>query len=405
MPSVTYGQVLRVPYATRLLLSTLLGRLPSGMAPLAVVLAGGHRDGYGAAGALAAVYLAGNAVGGPVLGRLVDRLGQPRVLTVSVVVASAGFGLLLVDGGRLLGAVVAGLARPPLDAALRATLSSLMPDGAHERVVLSLDASTQEIVYIAGPLLVAGLAEVVSAQVALGATAAAGLAGTLLVVSAPPARAWTLRPRGTGWLGPLRHRGLRRLYAAMACAGVPMGAIVPVAVARAEDLHAPALAGLLPAVLSVGAVVGGLAYGARSWPGSVVVQLTVLCAGWAAGWLPLLATTGPAAAVAACLLPGFVMAPLLSAAYLITARLAPAGMATEAGALLVAALDVGCAVGTAAALLPAGAWLLPAGGAAAAVLLIGPALKPSRLPPAVAADAQEAAPSIPHAAHVPHVSS
>ncbi|MET9914840.1 hypothetical protein ABZZ74_50655 [Streptomyces sp. NPDC006476] len=126
MRSVGYGQVLRVPYATRLLLSTLLGQLPSGMAPLAVVLAGGHRDGYGAAGTLAAVHLAANAAGGPVLGRLVDRLGQPRVLTVSAVVASAGFGLLLTDGAMLLGAVVAGLARPPLDAALRATLSSLM---------------------------------------------------------------------------------------------------------------------------------------------------------------------------------------------------------------------------------------------------------------------------------------
>ncbi|MET9914383.1 hypothetical protein ABZZ74_48120 [Streptomyces sp. NPDC006476] len=254
-------------------------------------------------------------------------------------------------------------------------------------------------------MLVAGLTGLVSAQAALLATAAAGLAGTLLVVSAPPTRAWTPRPRGTGWLGPLRHPGLRRLYAAMACAALPMGAIVPVAVARAEDLHAPALAGLLPAVVSVGAVAGGLAYGVRSWPGSVVVQLTVLCAGWAAGWLPLLATTGPAAAVAACLLPGFVMAPVLSAAYLITARLAPTGMATEAGALLVAALDVGCAAGTAAALLPAGAWLLPAGGAAAAVLLIGPALRPSRLAPTVAADAREAVSPIPHTAHFSHVSS
>ncbi|MET9913853.1 MFS transporter, partial [Streptomyces sp. NPDC006476] len=153
MPSVTYGQVLRVPYATRLLLSTLLGRLPSGMAPLAVVLAGGHRDGYAAAGALATVYLAANAAGGPLLGRLVDRLGQLRVLTVSAMVASVGFCLLLTDGAMLLGAVVAGLARPPLDAALRATLASLMPDREHQRVALSLDASAQEIIYIAGPLL------------------------------------------------------------------------------------------------------------------------------------------------------------------------------------------------------------------------------------------------------------
>ncbi|MEU1273587.1 MFS transporter [Streptomyces sp. NPDC005799] len=390
-PAATYRSVLRAPYATRLLLSTLLGRLPSGMAPLAVVLAGADRDSYGAAGVLAAVYLVANAAGGPPLGRLADRLGQPSVLTVSAVVASASFGLLLADRTQLLGAVVAGLARPPLDATLRATLPRLMPDRAHERVAFSLEAAAQELIYIVGPLLVAGLASLVSAQAALMATAAAGLAGTLLVVSTPPARAFKPRPRAAGWLGPLRHRGLRRLYAAMACAALPMGAIVPVAVSYAERLHAPTLAGLLPAVVSVGAVAGGLAYGTRSWPGSMPLQLTVLCAGWAAGWLPLLAITGRASVVAACLLPGVVMAPLLGTASLITARLAPEGMATEASALLVAALDVGCAMGTAAAVLPVGVWLLPAGGAAALALLIGPALRRPRLPQAAAPPVREAA--------------
>ncbi|MFJ8158385.1 MFS transporter [Streptomyces sp. NPDC094468] len=378
---VTYRAVLRVPCASRLLCSTLVGRLPSGMAPLAIVLVAAHRPGdAGTAGALAAVYLLANAAGGPLLGRLVDRLGPTRVLTASALTACAGFTLILVPDVRVLGAVVAGLVRPPLDATTRSLWPSLMPGPEHERAAYALDASAQEAVYIVGPLAAAGVTMAVSAQAAVVATAAVGLAGTLWAVTLPPSRAWSRVPRRADWLGPLRSGRLRQLYAAMACAGVPMGAVVPVAVHLSAHLQAPALAGVLPAVLSVGAVIGGLVYGARAWPGRVSGHLLVLCAVWAAGWLPLLAVTSAGPAVAACLAAGTAMAPLLSAAYVLTARLAPAGTATEAGALLVAALDVGCAVGTAAAGGPQGALLLPLGGAAAfLVLFVGPSADRSPL--------------------------
>ncbi|GGT45785.1 hypothetical protein GCM10010254_75620 [Streptomyces chromofuscus] len=63
------------------------------------------------------------------------------------------------------------------------------------------------------------------------------------------------------------------------------------------------------------------------------------------------------------------MAPLLSAAYLRTSALAPAGSVTEASAFLVAALDVGCAAGTAAAGLTLTAPCYLLGNAACLVLL------------------------------------
>ncbi|MFJ5302755.1 hypothetical protein [Streptomyces sp. NPDC088350] len=64
------------------------------------------------------------AIGGPLLGRLVDRTGRPRVLVGSAVVSGAGYALLaLAPGslyGTLAGAVVAGAAAPPLEPCLRA---------------------------------------------------------------------------------------------------------------------------------------------------------------------------------------------------------------------------------------------------------------------------------------------
>ncbi|ELP66339.1 MFS transporter [Streptomyces turgidiscabies] len=388
--AVTYRSVLRVPHAARLLIGTLIGRLPSGMAPLAIVLIGTENGGLQTGSGLAAVYLLANAVGGPLLGRLVDRHGQTGVLTTSAATAAAGLLLLTADGaswGVVLTAVaLAGLAKPPLDATLRALWSPLMPDREHERVAVSLDAAVQELIFIVGPLLVAALAYTSSARWAVVATAAVGLAGTLLVVTAPPSRSWTAQPREVDWLGPLRSQQLRVLYTAMLFIGVPMGALTPLAVTFADQFQYAGLSGALPAAVSAGALVGGLLYGARSWPGPTAVHLVVLCAGFATGWIPLLAAGNSLLAVAACLLPGLVMAPLLSAAYLLTVRLAPAGTVTEASAVLVAALDLGCAVGTGAAGLSFARVLLPAGGAAALVVLWAARglRRPRVLPPAVA---------------------
>ncbi|MEW1569705.1 hypothetical protein AB0454_43100, partial [Streptomyces sp. NPDC093509] len=66
---------------------------------------------------------------------------------------------------------------------------------------------------------------------------------------------------------------------------------------------------------------------------------------------------------------GLPMAALLSCAFTVTGTLAPERSVTEAYALLVAALDIGCALGTdTAGLLPTAA-LPPAGAAAGALVL------------------------------------
>ncbi|WP_123972687.1 hypothetical protein [Streptomyces sp. Ag109_O5-1] len=128
------------------------------------------------------------------------------------------------------------------------------------------------------------------------------------------------------------------------------------------------MTGALPAALSAGAVIGGLLYGARPWRGGTGRHLSVLSAAFAAGWLLLAIAPTPAAALCAVLVPGLAMAPLLGTGFVATSALAPPGRTTEAHALLVAALDIGCATGTAAAGPVHTPLLLPAGAAAAALI-------------------------------------
>ncbi|MEW1568600.1 MFS transporter [Streptomyces sp. NPDC093509] len=374
---VGYREVLRVPYAGRLLAGTLIGRLPTGMAPLALLVVTADDHGYGTASVLAAMYLLASAVGGPLSGRLADRFGQTKAFTAGAALSTIALVAVVAGPDRPSWAagcvLVAGVTRPALESGLRAlwgtAVGSVRPTRAYQRTALMLDGASQELIYIAGPIAVVSIAMTVSAQAALLATAAVGLAGTMLVVSTPVSRTWRAAPGRADWLGPIRSARLRTVYAAMVGVGMPIGAITPLGVGAGDRFHTPVLDGVLPAALSAGAVLGGLLYGSRTWSGAHDRHLTVLSWVFVAGWLPLMAATGPATAVVAAAIAGLPMAALLSCAFTVTGTLAPGRSVTEAYALLVAALDIGCALGTAlAGLLPTAA-LLPAGAAAGALVL------------------------------------
>ncbi|MFJ7907057.1 MFS transporter [Kitasatospora sp. NPDC096204] len=379
-----YRAVLGTPYVARLLGGTLIGRVPTGMAPIAILLLVRAEHGpLALAGALGALFGLACALGQPLLGRLVDRHGQIRVLVAATATASTAFLLLPCTGPArhpalaALTVLVAGLATPPLEAGLRALWPVLLPDAARQRAALALDSSSQGLVFVAGPLLATGFAAGAGATTALVATAALGLLGTGLVVTAPPSRAWAPAEftEAVHWTGPLRVPGLRVLFAALIGTGVALGSVNVLALSAAERHHAGWLAGVMPAALSIGSMLGGLAYGRHAWPGAPAKHLVAASIGFAAGWLPLLPDPAPAVAVLGAVLPGTFLAPLLTAAFLTVDRLAPEGESTEAFAWLIACIGIGQAAGTALASLadPAGPLLVaavPLAGAAFALLLL-----------------------------------
>src|SRR3954471_20612372 len=89
-----YAATMRTPHARPLVASTVVARTPVAVLSLALVLFVRERTGsYAAAGAIAAAYVLTSGLCAPLLGRLVDRIGQTRVLlplTVVHVCALAG---------------------------------------------------------------------------------------------------------------------------------------------------------------------------------------------------------------------------------------------------------------------------------------------------------------------------
>ncbi|MFF7490382.1 MFS transporter [Streptomyces luteogriseus] len=347
-----YLEILRARHAARLLVGTLVGRLPNATAAIAIVLFVRAEGGtYTLAGALAAVYGVANAVGQPVLGRIVDLRGQPRVQLPAAVLSALAMAVFAFSGiGSLPPAYAAvacaGLFTPPLEGGLRALWPSVLRREDQVHTAYAMDAVAQEVMFTVGPLLVTLCVSLWSAQAALLVLNVVGVLGALSVVVSAPSRAWRSAPRDAHWLGALRSPGLLALLAAFLFIGMALGSITVASVPYADENGGDAVYGWLMAALGFGALVGGAVYGARQWAGEPARRLRVLVALLVVCYLPLMLMPDAVPMVALTALAGVFLAPAIACAFVLVDRHAPRGTVTEAFSWLVTTFTVGHSVGT-----------------------------------------------------------
>src|SRR5688572_4921625 len=198
-----YAAILRTPHVAPLLVASMIARLPFGMFALAVVLyLVEERGSFAVAGLVDGAFGIGAAIGSPLQSRVIDRLGQGRVLLPLACVDAAATGVLILlteadaPTGALMGcAFVGGFAIPSLGAALRTLWPELL---AGRRTLLpaafALDSVAIELLFTAGPLFAAAIVAIVSPIAALILCAICTLAGTVLFVTREPSRTWRPRP-------------------------------------------------------------------------------------------------------------------------------------------------------------------------------------------------------------------
>ncbi|AXH35057.1 MFS transporter [Humibacter sp. BT305] len=360
-----------VPY---LLTTSVIGRLASAMAALALVrLVVGQGGEYGYASIVGATYVIAGMVGQPLLSRLIDRSGRRRgVLIGSTLLATAGYvgtawAAVQIPAVGLVAVAAAGFFTPPIEPALRA----LWPTLVEERRLTSafaLDAAAQEVGFIVGPLAtVAGiaLAGVQGNVLLMGAIGLAGglafaaharLARMAPAVGAPAATTPTTGRHGS----PLTSAAFRRIVLTMAAAAVPVGALTIVATEYAALAGSPDLSSWAIAVNAGGALTGALVFGRFPPRASAAALIRPLALGLAVLYLPLAAWMLPAAAwLALAFASGLLLPPLLTQVFTQTPLTVSERHRTEANAWVVSAFAVGVAAGTLASgflvqLLPAG---------------------------------------------------
>ncbi|HEY0697069.1 MAG TPA: MFS transporter, partial [Micromonospora sp.] len=308
------------------------------------VLELGH--GYAAAGLVGAASTVGNAIGSPLVGRLVDRRGLRPVLVVTTVAEALFWGTapFWPYVFLLVAAFFGGMFTLPVFSVVRQSLAALVDEG-RRRQAYALDSMSVELSFMAGPALAVLLATAVSPRVAVLAVGAGMVsAGVALFLLNPPvtgesetARSLPAPPRRE-WLSP----SLVGVLALSAAGTLVLGGTDVAVVAVLREAGQIGWTGTVLAMWGFYSLVGGFAYGAahRSSSALPLVALLGLCTipvGFAGDrwWLLGLA-----------LLPaGALCAPSLAATADAVSRLVPASVRGEAMGLHGSALTVGLALG------------------------------------------------------------
>ncbi|HEX4396541.1 MAG TPA: MFS transporter [Trebonia sp.] len=289
-----YRRLLGEPALRGLAVADVCARLPQGMVTITLLLMAATHAPMTTAGLVVAGYTLGQAVTGPLRGRLADRYGLARVCAAcgcGYTVALLGLlaGSLTGAPGWLLvaAAAAAGLIVPPLSPGMR-SLWSACAAGALRQTAFALDAAVFDFAYLTGPVVASALAAGVAPAAAVGVLLA--LIGAAIVIIArrsPPAgadaetgRLLTPRRKGGRWPivhplwrsmahrarsapGPLASPALRRLLVTGGLLNAALAATEVALTGYVRQHHALWAAGPLLAGVSAGSIVGSLLLGAR----------------------------------------------------------------------------------------------------------------------------------------------
>ena len=353
-----YLPLLRLPGALAFSLAALVGRMPISMLGIgSVLLVEDRRGSFALAGAVAAAYALGLAVGGPFVSRLVDRLGQRRVLPWALLVSMLALLVVIYAAGTtasgwvlLAAAAVAGGSLPPMGSCARARWSSALRRSGRNDLLstaFAYESVVDEMVFIGGPALVVGLAILLDPAAGLLAALVLCVAGTLAFV-AQRATEPPIEPRAAGRArSAIRVVGLRTVTLSMVFVGVLFGALEVVMVAFADEQGRPSAAGYLLPLVALGSAVSGIAYGAHTWRSPLDLRYVVALFALAAGIVPVLLATGVASMAPAAFVAGLAISPTLIASFGLVEQLVPPSARTEGFTWLNSGLGVGVALGSA----------------------------------------------------------
>jgi MFS family permease len=266
-----YRGLFAEPALRRLAIADACARLPQGMVSLTLLLVAAEHASMAVAALVVAGYTLGQAVTGPVRGRLADRYGLAKVAAC----CSLGYALALLallaaavtraPAGLLTGvATTAGLVNPPLSPGMR-SLWSARAGARFAQAAFALDAAVFDLAYITGPVLAGALATGLAPAAALGLMLALTGAAVAIIGRQPrdspaghPPQPRS-RPRFL-----LRSAGLGRLLLIGALVNAALTATEVALTGYMRYHHALWAAGPLLAGVSAGSILGSLLLGAQT---------------------------------------------------------------------------------------------------------------------------------------------
>jgi MFS family permease len=258
-----YLDLLRTRGVTRIIAAQLVARFPGGMISLGFLIHIEHIfHSYGAAGLVLAATSVGQAVSGPVTSRWMGRWGMRPVLILTTAVSATALSVIALAPlelwGFMLVGLIAGLSYPPVQPAVR-TIYPKMVNSRQLTPLFSLDASAQEIIWIAGPVVVTFVATQVSSVAGIFLSVFFLVVGGAWFISSPELGRVRI-PRSKRRFGVVLARPPVLLATIVgfllvgACAAIEASVVATFGEGGAE-------AGLVLAIWSIASLAGGLGFG------------------------------------------------------------------------------------------------------------------------------------------------
>jgi len=375
--------------------ASIVGRLPIGMAVIAILLfVQQTAASFAGAGVAAALYVVGVGLVAPLVGRWIDRFGPRPVLIAGagayplallwlILAVKTGAGPFWVGAA----AFCAGVTLPPVPTCVRALLRRLLHDPSQLQAAYSLDSVLMETVFIVGPGFVSLFAAVGFPSGAVACAAVCACIGSLVFARSTAIRAWVpdARHRSKSGPGALAARELRPVLGVTLLFSISFGLFEVAVTAVAARAGVPAAAGLILALASVGSAAGALLYGSRSWPGAVSAHYKLALLAMAIGMMILAPLENIYAFGLLSVLAGIPMSSVLAAQAILIAGISNRDALAESFTWSSTSLLAGVSIGIAAGGLlleryPPAVALLAAGAATAAGLLLALAAVHGRRP-------------------------
>jgi MFS family permease len=342
--------------ATMLLVGGLLGRLPTSMFPVALVIAGQRLTGsYAFGGLMAAGFSLSSALAAPVTGGIVDRVGQRIAGRTLLALFVTWSGLLMANlwtGGPRWSVVplcvLAGATLPNVGAYTRVRWSSIAR-GADVESAQALESINDEANYLVGPAGATILATTVGPIVPLLIAVSGVIVGALVVISS--------RIPETG-AGPdavaRRHdrrgfvlRGRAWILLVVLGLGMALNGVLVTVVATTEAFGRPGLASVVFALNSTASLLSAIVVGRMAFRRSISRRLTIATAIYLATLVPYALATNEVSFLLAGLVAGAAISPIFIFSNSFVAVAVQQERATEAFSWLIAGVGVGLSLGSA----------------------------------------------------------
>jgi len=348
-----YVEIFRAPGAKGFAAAGFVARMPMAMAPIGIVamLSQTHGE-FWLAGAVSATYAFANALFAPQISRVVDRLGQSRVLIPTTLIAVAAFAVLMLAAAQhwplwtLFAAALAAAVMPSFPAMIRARWSELFRDRPELNTAFAFESSADELVYIAGASLSVGLAVALFPEAGLLASTLFLALGGLSFIAQRGTEPQPSSSAGGGGQSAIRQRPVQIITLALVFVGAIFATAEVSAVAITEQLGEPGAASLVIGVYAVGSFVVGLIVGALNLKLALEKQLAIALAVIAVTAWPLLFVDNVPMLALAVFMSGIAISPTFITAFGLIERRVPAAMLTEGITWVMTGIGIGMALGS-----------------------------------------------------------